>query len=48
MKKELTYRNLVRKQDGTVVELKDLPNREEIGKLLNEQAMRAAGYTPGK
>lgn len=50
MEKKLTYRNLVRLPDGKVVELKDLPEeqRQEIGRLLNETAMRAAGYVPSK
>lgn len=45
---KLTYRNLIKYKDGTVVEFNSLSEEEKhrIGLLLNEQAMRAAGYVP--
>ena len=47
-KSKLTYRNLIKYKDGTVVEFNSLPEEEKhrIGLILNETAMRAAGYVP--
>ena len=41
---EPVYRNLIRLSDGSVTELKIIANSKELGKMLNEAALKAAGY----